>query len=651
MPGGAAAHVGLSSAQLPFWPGGDRRAGPGDDGAAGHAGAPRADSRGHDAGLERGRDRGAGRGGGDGPVGGAGRVRAGFADRDRREHCGALGAGRNGRGPAAAGAAADRRRVPGAGGLPDGPVGPGADDRVPARAQCARDNPEDEHPVGDLGPGGEHESFRVSVVIATAHSARRLLAPHTVSSTGSLIRLRNGRIPAASTPPTAAPPAARIANCPAPCSSAPPAVVRPAVPAIANETAIWNSTRLVASLNRLSACTSAWTFGGSESRRPSALTATGSVLASTDPSTNAMLAGIPATAPATAAAAAADASTRPTARTSTGRHTASRSRHGSSSLAAYNSGGSTIRLTTSGGTWTAGNLGSRATTSPAITSRDGAGTRSRPAKAATTVPSTTRNKMVSTARTPPTFPSRPRRKSADQTSRRAATSLSATRQGRLAYRRSAVFGVVEVVTAARVPAGTLVAVGRDAAGVLEHPGQVQHVPGHERGVAVGEVVLRAAGAGIQVGGSRPGLADPSGVGLRRDGVSQVLQAVQDVHGAVLDAVLVPGDVAAADPAVVGVLPGVVEQVRAGVEPLDDPLGDRAVVAEPDRARDHQDVRVQDLGVQRRPGVRGRAMLGHVRPHPGRDVMVDGPDRLHPDAVFAHDRGAQVHQSLGVTELR
>ena len=32
-------------------------------------------------------------------------------------------------------------------------------------------------------------------------------------------------------------------------------------------------------------------------------------------------------------------------------------------------------------------------------------------------------------------------------------------------------------------------------------------------------------------------------------------------------------------------------------------------------------------------------------------MVDGPDRLHPDAVLAHDRGAQVHQSLRVTELR
>src|SRR5690349_1755715 len=232
----------------------------------------------------------------------------------------------------------------------------------------------------------------------STNAAYGVISASTVSSTGSVTRRRTGMTPAAITPPTAAPPAARTANCPAACSSALPAV--PVVPATAKETAIWNSTRLVASLNKLSACTSACTFGGSESRRPSALTATGSVLASTAPSTNAMLAGTAATAHVTAATAAADASTRPTARTATGRHTARRSRHGSSSLAAYSSGGSTTRLTTSGGTWTAGNLGSRPTTSPAITSRDGSGIRSRPAKAATTVPSTTRNKMVSTPCTP-----------------------------------------------------------------------------------------------------------------------------------------------------------------------------------------------------------------------------------------------------------
>ena len=57
---------------------------------------------------------------------------------------------------------------------------------------------------------------------------------------------------------------------------------------------------------------------------------------------------------------------------------------------------------------------------------------------------------------------------------------------------SAVVGVFEVEPASGVPFGSLVAVGGDAAGVLEHPGQVHQVPGHEGGVAVGEVVAGAA---------------------------------------------------------------------------------------------------------------------------------------------------------------
>src|SRR3546814_15686802 len=59
-------------------------------------------------------------------------------------------------------------------------------------------------------------------------------------------------------------------------------------------------------------------------------------------------------------------------------------------------------------------------------------------------------------------------------------------------RGSAVLGVGEVEAAAGVPRGALVAVGRDAAFVLEDAGHVQQVPRHERDVAVGEVVLRAA---------------------------------------------------------------------------------------------------------------------------------------------------------------
>jgi hypothetical protein len=120
---------------------------------------------------------------------------------------------------------------------------------------------------------------------------------------------------------------------------------------------------------------------------------------------------------------------------------------------------------------------------------------------------------------------------------------------------------------------------------------------------------------------------------------------------VLDAVLVPGDQAAADPAVKGVLTCLVEQVGAAVQPFDHPLGDGAVVAEPDRAGDHEDVCGQHLLVELRPAVGSGTVLGHVRPHAGGDVVIDGPDRRHPDALRAHDPGAEIDQPLGVAELR
>ena len=54
---------------------------------------------------------------------------------------------------------------------------------------------------------------------------------------------------------------------------------------------------------------------------------------------------------------------------------------------------------------------------------------------------------------------------------------------------SAVVGVREVEPSARVPCGALVAVGRDATCVGDHPREVEQVPGHEGRVPVGEVVL------------------------------------------------------------------------------------------------------------------------------------------------------------------
>ena len=188
-----------------------------------------------------------------------------------------------------------------------------------------------------------------------------------------------------------------------PCHSTEPQPAAAELPT-ANDTAIWNSTRLVASLNRLSACTSAWIFGGSDSRRPSALTATGSAPARTAPSTNAIATGTAVTADSTAATAPADATTRPTARTATGRQTAFRSRPGRLFVAAHNSGGNTTKLTTAGVTRTAGIPGIRPISTPASTRRDGGGTRSLLANVAPTVPSATSARTISALCTPSTRP-------------------------------------------------------------------------------------------------------------------------------------------------------------------------------------------------------------------------------------------------------
>ena len=181
---------------------------------------------------------------------------------------------------------------------------------------------------------------------------------------------------------------------------------------------------------------------------------------------------------------------------------------------------------------------------------------------------------------------------------------------------------------------------------------MHQVPGHERGVAVGEVVLRAAAARVEVRRPRPGLADPAGVGLRRDRVADVLQRVEDVLRAVLDAVLVAGDQRAGRPGRrkrTG--PSSLVRCDERVEPLDDLLGDAGVVAEPDRPGDHEDVGVHHLRVDVRPLVaspsRARSCRGRRR------WRCRGRRRAAPrrDAVLAHDRRADVDQPLGVAQLR
>src|SRR5689334_25364433 len=116
----------------------------------------------------------------------------------------------------------------------------------------------------------------------------------------------------------------------------------------------------------------------------------------------------------------------------------------------------------------------------------------------------------------------------------------------------------------------------------------------------------------------------------------MLERVERLEGAVLDPVLVPRDEAAAYASVVRVLAGFVEQMRVAVEPLDDLGAHRGLLAEPDRHSEHEDVgrdhALEDLG----PLVRLPAVLGHVGPDTGGDLMFDRPDVLDPDSVASHD---------------
>ena len=88
-------------------------------------------------------------------------------------------------------------------------------------------------------------------------------------------------------------------------------------------------------------------------------------------------------------------------------------------------------------------------------------------------------------------------------------------------------------------------------------------------------------------------------------------------------------------------------MRAGVEPFDDLLGFGRVVAKPDRPGEDEDVGVHDLPVEVGPGIGLPAVLRHVRPHTGGDVVVDRPDHIDARPPGRHDRGAAVDQPLGV----
>ena len=120
------------------------------------------------------------------------------------------------------------------------------------------------------------------------------------------------------------------------------------------------------------------------------------------------------------------------------------------------------------------------------------------------------------------------------------------------------FWIGKIRSASGVPLCPLVAVCRNASRVLDHPRHVHEIPGHERRVAICEIVFRATRTGIQIRRTRAGLAEPGCVGLGRYHVTQMLQRIEHVHRTMLGPVFVACDQTTADTAIVGVLSVLIE---------------------------------------------------------------------------------------------
>ena len=84
------------------------------------------------------------------------------------------------------------------------------------------------------------------------------------------------------------------------------------------------------------------------------------------------------------------------------------------------------------------------------------------------------------------------------------------------------FWIRVVESAAAVPGRLLVSMYWCASGILQRSGHVHQVPGHESGVAVGEIVFRVSGARVQVGRSGASFAQPSCIRLEWDDIAEVL---------------------------------------------------------------------------------------------------------------------------------
>ena len=114
-----------------------------------------------------------------------------------------------------------------------------------------------------------------------------------------------------------------------------------------------------------------------------------------------------------------------------------------------------------------------------------------------------------------------------------------------ADRARSVAGKGEAEPLALCPGVAIIALAGNAGS--EHPGQMHQVPGHDRGVGSRVNSLSKPVrppfflSSSPKGRPRPRLADPPAIGLRRDGVAEVVQREAEAHRDMLDPVFVAGD--------------------------------------------------------------------------------------------------------------
>ena len=131
----------------------------------------------------------------------------------------------------------------------------------------------------------------------------------------------------------------------------------------------------------------------------------------------------------------------------------------------------------------------------------------------------------------------------------------------------------------------------------------------------------------------------------------MLQRIEDIHRAVLRTVFVAGNEAPAYATVVGILTVLIELPAGRIQSFNYLRRYRSLLAQPDRTSDHQNVGCHDTFRDRGPVVAIPAVLRHVGPHAGRDLMVNRPHFINRHAIFLQDRFGDFNQALRVRGFR